>query len=174
MILPANTLNSLEIFTNTTDHTTKGSLFKLLNNTKTIFGSRLFTKWVSRPLVHIQDIKDRHQAIEDLQSEYNHVVDSIGNFLTKIKYLDLEGLLSKIHYSSTNNNNNNNNNNNLRINRKQVYLLLSNLQEILILVQKFEKSIKSFKFKSSLLIQIFDELLTISQTDIIIIENFYQ
>ena len=88
--------------------------------------------------------------------------------MTKIKYLDLEGLLSKIHYSSTNNNNN------LRINRKQVYLLLSNLQEILILVQKFEKSIKSFKFKSSLLIQIFDELLTISQTDIIIIENFYQ
>lgn len=168
MILPANTLNSLEIFTNTTDHTTKGSLFKLLNNTKTIFGSRLLQKWVSRPLVHIQDIKDRHQAIEDLQSEYNHVVDSIGNFLTKIKYLDLEGLLSKIHYSSTNNNNNNN----LRINRKQVYLLLSNLQEILILVQKFEKSIKSFKFKSSLLIQIFDELLTISQTDIIIIENF--
>ena len=133
MILPANTLNSLEIFTNTTDHTTKGSLFKLLNNTKTIFGSRLLQKWVSRPLVHIQDIKDRHQAIEDLQSEYNHVVDSIGNFLTKIKYLDLEGLLSKIHYSSTNNNNN------LRINRKQVYLLLSNLQEILILVQKFEK-----------------------------------
>ena len=63
--------------------------------------------------------------------------------MTKIKYLDLEGLLSKIHYSSTknitNNNNNNNNNNNLRINRKQVYLLLSNLQEILILVQKFEK-----------------------------------
>ena len=80
MILPANTLNSLEIFTNTTDHTTKGSLFKLLNNTKTIFGSRLLQKWVSRPLVHIQDIKDRHQAIEDLQSEYNHVVDSIGNF----------------------------------------------------------------------------------------------
>ena len=87
--------------------------------------------------------------------------------MTKIKYLDLEGLLSKIHYSSTNNNNN------LRINRKQVYLLLSNLQEILILVQNL-KSIKSFKFKSSLLIQIFDELLTISQTDIIIIENFYQ
>ncbi|CAX44064.1 MutS protein homolog, putative [Candida dubliniensis CD36] len=165
MILPANTLNSLEIFINSTDHTTKGSLFNLLNNTKTIFGSRLLQKWVSRPLVHIQDIKDRHQAIDDLQSEYNHVVDSICNFLIKIKHYDLEGLLSKIHYSSSNDHGSN------RASRKQVYLLLSYLQEILLLVKKFDKSIKSLKFKSSLLIKIFNELLSIAQTDIII-ENF--
>lgn len=54
MLLNGNTLANLEIYRNSTDFTEKGSLFWILNHTKTRFGKRLLRKWVGRPLVDVQ------------------------------------------------------------------------------------------------------------------------
>lgn len=54
MLLAANTLTNLEIYRNEDDGTERGSLIKLLDQTKTQFGARLLRHWVGRPLVDKQ------------------------------------------------------------------------------------------------------------------------
>ena len=45
---------------------TEGSLFGLIDNTKTAIGRRLLKRWVCAPLTNISVIECRQQAIEDL------------------------------------------------------------------------------------------------------------
>ncbi|KAI3403129.2 MSH3 [Candida oxycetoniae] len=162
MILPANTLNALEIFTNSTNpKSPKGTLVWLLNHTRTRFGDRLLHKWLSRPLIERDRIEERYQAVEDLSNQFNHVVDSLIKQLTKIgKNLDLEELLIKIHYSATTQS--------TRINRSQIFLMLQSFNDILKLVKSFEKTIMgSLNLKSPLLTTMLKDLLESSKTDIV-------
>ncbi|KAL6450564.1 MSH3 DNA mismatch repair protein MSH3 [Candida maltosa Xu316] len=160
MIIPAPTLQALEIFTNSSDNTKNGTLVSLLDHSRTLFGGRLFRKWISRPLIDLEEIKDRQQAIADLSSNFSHLVDSVSTFLTKVKHFDLEHMLMKVHYSSTSLQFN-------RISRKQVYLLLSHFDDLTKLIRQFEKSIESSTFKSKVLNNVFDELMEISKTQVI-------
>lgn len=50
MLLSSNTLQNLEVFENETDHSIRGSLLSILDQTKTKFGSRLLKSWIGRPL----------------------------------------------------------------------------------------------------------------------------
>ncbi|CAI5758026.1 unnamed protein product [Candida verbasci] len=161
MILPANTLSALEIFTNSTNSdSTKGTLVWLLNHTRTRFGSRLLHKWISKPLIERNKIEERYQAIEDLASGYNHVIDSLMGQLNKIgKNLDLEELLIKIHYSSTLHS--------TRINRKQVFLMIETFNDLRKLVKSFEKSVVSLNLNSGLLKEIFQDLLEASKSQVV-------
>ncbi|KAI5961024.1 MSH3 [Candida pseudojiufengensis] len=162
MILPANTLTSLEIFQNSTDpNTTRGTLVWLLNHTKTRFGNRLLNKWISRPLIDKNQILLRLKAVEEL-CKFNHIIDSLTQQLNKIgKNLDLEELLIKIHYSATTHSN--------RINRKQIFLMLQSFNDVLKIIKSFEKSISdpNSKLKSKILNDILLELLELSKTDVI-------
>lgn len=54
MLLNGNTLVNLEIYRNNTDFKQQGSLFNILNHTRTKFGERLLKKWVGRPLIDIK------------------------------------------------------------------------------------------------------------------------
>lgn len=54
MLLNGNTLVNLEIYRNNTNFKEEGSLFGILNHTRTKFGQRLLRKWVGRPLVDIK------------------------------------------------------------------------------------------------------------------------
>lgn len=56
MLLNGNTVQNLEIYRNTTDWTERGSLFWVLNRTKTKFGRRLLRDWVGRPLINIEQV----------------------------------------------------------------------------------------------------------------------
>lgn len=98
MLLNANTLTSLEIYQNQTDHTTKGSLYWMLDRTQTRFGGRLLRKWVGRPLLDTQSIETRLAAVEELLSPDKAAqADKLRRVLSKIR-TDLEKSLIRIYY----------------------------------------------------------------------------
>ncbi|CDH49460.1 dna mismatch repair protein msh3 [Lichtheimia corymbifera JMRC:FSU:9682] len=96
MLLNGNTLANLEIYRNSTDFTEKGSLFWILNHTKTRFGKRLLRKWVGRPLVDVQQLNERINAIEELLTTDNPMKPTVEDLLKHMP--DLEKGLSRIHY----------------------------------------------------------------------------
>jgi len=98
MLLNGNTLSSLEIYQNQTDHTVKGSLFWTLDRTQTRFGSRLLRKWVGRPLLDRTAIEARLEAIEELLDPDNTLpTERLKKVLSRTKS-DLEKSLLRIYY----------------------------------------------------------------------------
>ncbi|KAK6429760.1 Mismatch repair protein msh3 [Oleoguttula sp. CCFEE 5521] len=99
MLLNGNTLNSLEIYLNQTDHTERGSLFWTLDRTHTRFGQRLLRKWVGRPLLDRARLDERVAAVEELQEmgQQTVMVDRIKHLLSKTRG-DLERSLIRIYY----------------------------------------------------------------------------
>jgi DNA mismatch repair protein MSH3 len=98
MLLNGNTLTSLELYHNQTDHTEKGSLFWALDRTQTRFGQRLLRKWVGRPLVDKEKLEERVAAVEELKENTASVnVDRLKSLLMKVKS-DLEKSLIRIYY----------------------------------------------------------------------------
>ncbi|KAL4774238.1 DNA mismatch repair protein msh3 [Aspergillus nidulans var. acristatus] len=98
MLLNGNTLTSLEIYQNQTDHSSKGSLFWTLDRTQTRFGQRMLRKWVGRPLLDRRQLEDRVNAVEELKDSRNVVmVERIKALLGKIRH-DLEKGLIRIYY----------------------------------------------------------------------------
>jgi DNA mismatch repair protein MSH3 len=98
MLLNGNTLTSLEIYQNQTDHTMNGSLFWLMNKTQTRFGGRLLRKWVGRPMLDKTAIEARLDAVEELIDLSNGAnVEKLRTVLRKIK-TDLEKSLIRIYY----------------------------------------------------------------------------
>lgn len=160
MHLPGSTLQALEVFQNSTDYSTKGTLFWLLDYTKTKMGKRLLKKWVAMPLVLRDLIQDRLDAIDDLSCGYNNFIDSLKNKIIKLSRagLDLEKSLIKVHYSSSHNVQ--------KIDKKEIYLLLLNLDEISSLFRSFSSQIALFKdsVTSRLLADILQDVLDISES----------
>jgi DNA mismatch repair protein MSH3 len=98
MLLNGNTLTSLELYHNQTDHTEKGSLFWTLDRTQTRFGQRLLRKWVGRPLIDKRQLEERISAVEELKEKNQTVnVDRLKSLLMKVKS-DLERSLIRIYY----------------------------------------------------------------------------
>ncbi|QSZ29132.1 hypothetical protein DSL72_003643 [Monilinia vaccinii-corymbosi] len=98
MLLNGNTLTSLEIYTNQTDHTEKGSLFWTLDKTQTKFGRRLLRKWVGRPLLDKQRLEERVAAVEELKDHaHTPKVDKLNATLREVRS-DLERSLLRIYY----------------------------------------------------------------------------
>lgn len=98
MLLNGNTLTSLEIYQNQTDHSTRGSLFWTLDRTQTRYGARLLRKWVGRPLLDKCGIEERLAAVEELLSTEKGVyVEKLKSVLSKSKS-DLEKSLIRIYY----------------------------------------------------------------------------
>jgi len=98
MLLNGNTLSSLEIYQNQTDHSTKGSLFWTMDRTKTRFGQRLLRKWIGRPLIQKASLEERIAAVEELkEGERTRPVDKLTHVLSKIK-TDLEKVLLRMYY----------------------------------------------------------------------------
>ncbi|KAL4893317.1 DNA mismatch repair protein msh3 [Aspergillus ambiguus] len=98
MLLNGNTLMSLEIYQNQTDHSSRGSLFWTMDRTQTRFGQRLLRKWVGRPLLDKSKLEERVNAIEELKStEKIATVERLKGVLGKAK-CDLEKILIRIYY----------------------------------------------------------------------------
>ncbi|PNS17694.1 hypothetical protein CAC42_3089 [Sphaceloma murrayae] len=98
MLLNGNTLISLEIYENQTDHTTAGSLFWTLDKTRTRFGQRLLRKWVGRPLLDQTRLIERIEAVQELmQTEGSVTTDKLRRLLKQIRG-DLEKSLIRIYY----------------------------------------------------------------------------
>jgi len=73
---------------------TDGSLFSFVDNCKTPFGKRQLKRWLLSPLMNIQKINQRLDAIEDL-IEHQYETDVFRSKVAKLP--DLEKLLAKLY-----------------------------------------------------------------------------
>ncbi|CAM1506567.1 Fc.00g062080.m01.CDS01 [Cosmosporella sp. VM-42] len=98
MLINGTTLESLEVYRNSTDHSEKGSLFWALDKTLTRFGHRLLRKWVGRPLLDQQNLEERLDAVQELlEKQSTAPVAQLETLLTHTK-TDLERSLIRIYY----------------------------------------------------------------------------
>lgn len=97
LVLDGKTLINLEIFANSVDGGTDGTLFTLINHCITPFGKRLLKQWVCHPLMNAAKINDRLDAIDSLNAD----TSIRGRFVSQlIKLPDLERMISRIHAGS--------------------------------------------------------------------------
>ncbi|RSL50001.1 hypothetical protein CEP54_012154 [Fusarium duplospermum] len=94
LVLDGQTLINLEVFSNSVNGGTEGTLFSLLNKCITPFGKRLFRSWVAHPLCSIDRINERLDAVEMLNADQG-VREDFASQLVKMP--DLERLISRIH-----------------------------------------------------------------------------
>ncbi|MCJ1306483.1 DNA mismatch repair protein msh6 [Agyrium rufum] len=94
LVLDGQTLINLEIFANSFDGSTEGTLFTLLNRCITPFGKRMFKQWVCHPLVDSDKINARLDAVDALNTDTT-IRDRFASQMSKMP--DLERLISRIH-----------------------------------------------------------------------------
>ena len=93
MFLDANTIRNLELLTPLRSGEKGLTLLSLLNRTKTTMGARLLRNWIIRPLLNLDKMKERQEAIEELI----HNKTLSGDLVERIKKIsDLERLAGKI------------------------------------------------------------------------------
>ncbi len=97
MQLDINTRRNLELVESMKDRKTKGSLYWVLNKTKTSMGARLLRQWVEQPLQDELQINERLNAVEEL---INNTLarESISQTLREIT--DIERICGKISYGT--------------------------------------------------------------------------
>lgn len=94
LVLDGQSLINLEIFANSFDGSTDGTLFTMLNKCITPFGKRMLRQWVCHPLADATRINARLDAVEALNADKT-VTDRFTASLSKLP--DLERLISRIH-----------------------------------------------------------------------------
>jgi DNA mismatch repair protein MutS len=99
MQIDAFSRNNLELIRTIRSEDTYGTLFWLLDKTKTNMGSRLLKKWVMKPLCDIKEITIREDIVDSLINNFL-VRDDIAKDLKDI--YDLERLIAKINFGSAN------------------------------------------------------------------------
>jgi len=94
LVLDGQTLINLEIFANTYDGGSEGTLFTLLNRCVTPFGKRMFRQWVCHPLADPDRINERLDAVDMLNADRT-LSDQFTASMSRMP--DLERLISRIH-----------------------------------------------------------------------------
>ncbi|MFH1429227.1 MAG: DNA mismatch repair protein MutS [Candidatus Margulisiibacteriota bacterium] len=92
MLCDNTTRRNLEINKTIRDHAFKGSLLWVLDQTKTSMGGRLLREWVNQPLLNIDAIIERQDAVQEL---YDDLIlrEELKSFLKDI--YDIERLAAK-------------------------------------------------------------------------------
>ena len=99
MILDAATRRNLELTETLREKMKRGSLFWVLDKTKTAMGARCLRNFIEQPLMKREDIEKRLNAVEALTVD-SISRDELREYLNSI--YDLERLLSKVSYQSVN------------------------------------------------------------------------
>jgi DNA mismatch repair protein MutS len=99
MILDSITLRNLEIVKNVRDEGEENSLYRILNCTKTPMGSRTLKKWLLKPLLSVEKINLRLDAVEELAADPLLRYD-IRNWLSDVR--DIERLVGRVVYGNSN------------------------------------------------------------------------
>jgi len=99
MILDSVTLRNLEIVKNVRDEGDGNSLYRILNCTKTPMGSRTLKKWLLKPLLSVEKINLRLDAVEELTADPLLRYD-IRKWLSEIR--DIERLVGRVVYGNSN------------------------------------------------------------------------
>ncbi|KAF2837031.1 DNA mismatch repair protein Msh6 [Patellaria atrata CBS 101060] len=94
LVLDGQSLINLEIFANSFDGSTDGTLFAMLNRCITPFGKRMLRQWVCHPLADAVKINARLDAVDALNASTS-TTDTFTSSLSKLP--DLERLISRVH-----------------------------------------------------------------------------
>jgi DNA mismatch repair protein MutS len=84
---------NLELEKNIRSGTRRGTLIGIIDHTRTAMGARLLKSWLRYPLIEIEDIKARHQAVEEAKNSIQ-VRRDIREYLKSV--YDIERVGSKI------------------------------------------------------------------------------
>ncbi len=99
MVIDSSTRRNLELNQTIIDSRFDGSLLSVLDKTINSMGARLLRKWINQPLLDIDKIEKRQEAIKELLNSFvkrKKLQDSLKGIY------DLERILSKISYGSIN------------------------------------------------------------------------
>lgn len=99
MLLDSSTRRNLELTETLREKMKKGSLLWVLDKTKTAMGARCLRTYIEQPLIDLEDIVLRQDAIEQLVKDMP-TREEIREYLNTI--YDLERLLGKISYKTAN------------------------------------------------------------------------
>jgi DNA mismatch repair protein MutS len=99
MILDRATRRNLELTSTLRAGEKSGSLLWVLDQTKTAMGARRLRAWIEQPLVRTELIRERLDAVEELQLE-TFLRSDLREWCDKV--YDLERLLSRIIYGTAN------------------------------------------------------------------------
>ncbi|RXA20589.1 DNA mismatch repair protein MutS [Methanosarcina sp. MSH10X1] len=99
MILDSVTLRNLEIVKNVRDEGDENSLFRILNCTKTPMGSRILKKRLLKPLLSVEKINLRLDAVEELAANPLLRYD-LRDWLSEVR--DIERLVGRVVYGNSN------------------------------------------------------------------------
>ncbi|MBR1628291.1 MAG: DNA mismatch repair protein MutS [Lachnospiraceae bacterium] len=99
MLLDLSTRRNLELSETMRDKGKRGSLFWVLDRTKTAMGARLLRSSIEQPLVDVEKIRERADAVEEL-FEDNLLREELREALSHV--YDLERLLTRISYRNAN------------------------------------------------------------------------
>ncbi len=66
LLLDGLTRRNLELVENLADGSRRGTLIEVLDKTRTAMGARLLRDWLLRPLVVVEEVQDRLDAVEEL------------------------------------------------------------------------------------------------------------
>ena len=93
MTIDASSRKNLELTENIRDKNKKDSLLWVLDKTKTSMGSRALRRWIEEPLVSLEKIEGRLEAVEEL---YNSLInlEELRDALNSI--YDIERIIGKI------------------------------------------------------------------------------
>lgn len=94
LVLDGQSLINLEIFANTFDGSTDGTLFTMLNRCISPFGKRMLRQWVCHPLADPKKINQRFDAVDALNAD-GTIMDRFTASLARLP--DLERLISRVH-----------------------------------------------------------------------------
>ncbi len=93
MILDSVCIRNLELIKNIRDGSKEGSLYGILDITRTSLGSRMLKEWILHPLLLKEEIEKRLDAVEEFLSNHSKRRE-LGKIFDGIS--DLERLLSKL------------------------------------------------------------------------------
>lgn len=93
MVLDRSTINNLELVRSSYTGQTEGSLFSVIDNTKTVMGKRLLYSWILSPLIEEKKINERLDVVEYFTKE-NLTLESVRTSLDGMN--DIERLVGKI------------------------------------------------------------------------------
>ncbi|MHB8481236.1 MAG: DNA mismatch repair protein MutS [Nitrospiria bacterium] len=93
MAMDPSTYRSLDLLQNTYDGKKDHSLAWVFDQNQTPMGSRLLKNWLTRPLIHREEIEERHEGVEFFHSRFE-LSQRIKNELNSIQ--DIERIVSRI------------------------------------------------------------------------------
>ena len=99
MVLDINSRRNLELTERLKDKSKKGTLLWVLDKTETSMGGRLIRRWINDPLVNVDDINARLDAVEEIKNDLllsDRIVESLKSIY------DIERLAGKISYGTVN------------------------------------------------------------------------